>query len=190
MPTFPSDVRILRTATPIIYSDDQFVSQFDGGAIATRSKFLNRRGSVRLEYIVNHDNYLYLTDFFDEVRGATLTFDFTFPYPHTECTTTASTPVSVTTRFRHGYRTGEWVFVSGTEPGVDGARQITRVSATEFTLDGTTGTSASRVARVSRHFPTARFINTIFGPFPSLFGFGAPRDAGGKIPVILDISEV
>lgn len=189
MPTYPI-VQSLISATPLTYFDEQFVSQFDGGVIATRSRYLNRRASIQLSYLVANEGLVTLSDFFDEVRGATLTFDFTYPYPHTGVSTTAATPVVATTPFSHGYRTGEQIDLQGVAPGVDGVYPVTKLSATTFSLDGSSSIVTSSTATVARHFPAARFGTTQFGPFTPQRGFGAPANDSGMIPVVLTINEI
>ena len=174
MATFPS-TPIPNSAEAPAWVDPVIEARFDGGSIATRSKYLRRRAIITLQYVTDMNGYYALSDFSDEVRQRALTFDFTFPQGHTIVEVKDTTPIGIVTKTSHGLRTGQQVQIVNTNPSVDGLRTITRTSSDDFTLDGTTASGiVNNGGRVFLYFPKMRFV------FPQ-GSFPAPGKLRGPI---------
>ena len=179
-----------RSTTPLPFIRPTVRSQFDGGAIATRAKYLNRRVvSLQLGYLGTMDEFQTLSDFWESVAGSALTFEFEYPYPQTIVQGTAGTPYTITTAFQHGYETGEQVSIGNVGGGIDGKHTITRVTPVQFTLDGTSGGIGVTSGLATRYFPRMGFVGDILGPFQPQFGFGAPVDDQGMLIWTLTLEE-
>jgi len=188
MPSFPT-TPVPRLATPFGFSDAAFVSQFDGGARASRARYLKERAQCRLDYLITMEEVHILHDFWYTVRGTVLPFDFTYPYPHTGITADAGTPVVVTTQFTHGYQTGEQVVITNANATLNGTQTLTRVSATTFSVDGTSGGGGASSGEVARHLPVVFFTTDIFPTPGPIMGYGAGFDASALMPFTLSIQE-
>lgn len=153
MPTWPSSPVPQATGLPVS-SRSVALHQLDGGYQTRRAIVSRRRRRIGLQYFrLLTGEYYTLLDFVDrELAGGSLTFDWTFPFPHTIVNVTTATPTRIETGFPHGYQTSDWVTVAGVGAGIDGVRQVTWVSATEIDLDGTSGGGTNGF--VGMHFPT------------------------------------
>lgn len=190
MPTFPT-TPAPQSVSVLPFRRDAFVSQFSGGAIATRAKYRKRRVvDLQLTYLLTNDELMTLLDFWEDVAGPVLTFDFTYPYPHTVINATDAAPIVITTFYGHGLETGEQVTVAGVNATANGTRTITRLSRTTFSLDGTVGGGGGTSGTIARYFPTMRFSQELLGPFVPTPGYGAPADNNAVIPVVLVLEEV
>ena len=188
MPTFPTTPAPLRCTMPA-YTDPAYVSQYQGGAIATRSKYLRRRAMYRVDYLVTTEGLNQLADFWETTRGTVLPFVFVYPYPHINIVATDTTPVVVTTPYAHGYQTGYQVMVTNANATINGIQTVTRVTAVSFSLDGTSGGGGAADGQVARYFPTMRFSSDTF-PLPEpIDGIGAGFGASGLFAINFDIEE-
>lgn len=93
-------------------------------------------------YIIKReDSALVIANFIDAAAGdvaPAARFEFAIPKNNIVSASNA-TPIKITTQELHVFVTGESVTVAGsTDAGANGTFTVTRVSSTEFTLDGTT----------------------------------------------------
>lgn len=188
MPSYPT-IPIPRLVTPFGYSDAAFVSQFDGGARSSRARYLKWRAMLRLDYLATMEDVHILQDFWQDVRGTVLPFDFTYPYPHTGITADSATPVRVDTQVAHGYHSGDQVVITNANATVNGTQTITRLSATAFSVDGTSGGGGASSGEVARFLPAVFFTTDIFPTPGPIMGYGAGFDASALMPVTLSIQE-
>lgn len=189
MATFPTIPRPNSAEVPT-WVDPALEARFDGGAIATRSKYLKRRAIITLLYITDMNGYYTLSDFSDEVRLRALTFDFTFPQSHTIIEVKDTTPIGIVTKAFHGFRTGNQVQIANANPSVDGLRMITRTNADDFTLDGTTASgTVNNGGSVALYFPKMRFVFPQ-GAFPAPAKLRGPTtDNHGLVQFGLTLEE-
>ena len=173
MPTFPALPKPNSVEPPSLF-DPALEVRFDGGAIATRSKYTAARQSFRLFFTTDLDDWYIINDFVHDVRGRGLTFDWTFPDPHTVTDATAATPIAITTTASHGLRTGQTVIVAGVNAEANGQRVVTRTGATTVTLDGTVGVSPASQGSIGLYFPKMRLVLPA-GEWP------APRKLTGPV---------
>ena len=189
MPTYPTSPAP-RSVIVLPYQRQAFVSRFDGGAIATRARYRKRRVvALQLTYLINNDDLVTLQDFWDEVAGTVLSFDFTYPYPHSVTNATTGTPIVLTTSHGHGFQTTEQVFVAGVNATANGVRTVTRLTRTTFELDGTSGVAGGSSGTVARYFPNMRFSSDTIGPFTPNQDYGAPFDDNAVITVVITLEE-
>lgn len=181
-----------RQTNGIPYNDPTYRSQFDGGAISTRARFLRRRMTgMLLTYTINHDELMTLQDFWTQHRGPALPFEFRLPsqWAHTVVTGTAGTPYTITTQGQHGFQTGEQVYIENVDPVANGIQTVTRQTPTTVTLDSTSGGGSATSGTIIRYWPKARFLSEEWGPFVPIMGFGPPRDTEGLHTVVIGIEE-
>ena len=136
--------------------DPVLEAQFDGGTIATRSKYLRQRRLFRLAYGLTLDEYFILWNFRQEVRGRALTFDWTYPQVYIVASATATTPIQIETGAFNGLITGDYVNITNVNAQANGIHRVTRLGPRTVSLDGTTGSVTSSSGQLAWHFPKMR----------------------------------
>lgn len=169
MAVYPESPRP-RQITPLPFNRASITSQFDGGAISTRTKYLRRRVvQLQLAYTVRFNEYSVLLDFFAETAQSVLPFEFYYPVPHAIANVFVGSPAQMSFYYPHGYQTGEQVYIRN-NAALDGTYTITRLNANNVTVDGTSVGTAAAGGHSGRYFPKMRVTGDTFGPFASQRG--------------------
>ncbi len=191
MPTWPI-LPLPYSVSPFGVIDPAHIAQVDQGYSLRRSKYSRSRRLYQIVYLDTADNIQILTDFIERVtRVNALAFDWTFPYAQTITTISTGNPNILTTVNTHGLQTRQQVVVANTATH-NGTFTITRIDATSFALDGTSGGGGESIGDVAFHaqtgvcvFPGDRM------PIPEQqHAFGPLRDAEGLFTFTVPIEVV
>ena len=158
MATFPTSPIPNSTDAPSVF-DPVFESRYDGGAIATRSRFLKARRIFVLSFTTDVNGYYIIEDFMHQVRGRALTFDWTYPQVQSIEEVKDTTPIGLVTRFNHQFSTGDRVVITDCNPAVNGVQTVTRTGPFDLTVDGTTASGTQNDGgKITWYFPKMRFV--------------------------------
>jgi phage-related protein len=193
MPTWPTATTLQPySCSPFGIVDPVLRFESDQGYSVRRSRYSRSRRLYQLVYWNQTDELLLLTDFIErEIRGGALSFAWTYPYPQLVSAITADSPNVVSTTYRHGLQTGDFVDITGAASH-NGRYQIVRVGATQFSLTGTIGGSPEGSgSRVAVHLPyTALILDNDTMPIPDIqHGWNAFRDNVGLARLTLVLRE-
>ena len=141
MPSFPSFTPTETTLTTII--DPTLSMSFDMGYESRRSRYLKPLREYTLIYKgldrVNRNTFyefLYTVS-----RLSTVSFDWTFPFSETIVGATNASPIVITVQNTHNLLTGDTAIIAsvGGNTAANGTWIITRISTTQFSLNGSSG---------------------------------------------------
>lgn len=110
-----------------------------------------------------------IMDFVLEHRLGSLSFEWYHMTAYDTVPASATTPVILT--YQHGLVTGQWVAIGSGPPGLVGFWPVTRLNATQISLNGTTSAGAANVT-VIVYLPNAvaRFEQDTWGTPVKLIG--------------------
>jgi hypothetical protein len=138
------------------FIDPMHVYATDSGVEIRRSKHSRPRRQYTVEWLGKSvADMRFIRDFvLNEARLGTLPFQWLHPTAIDRVNVFNTTPIIL--EYFHGMFTGQWVGVSGSPfPAANGFRSITRVSASQLALTGTTGGAGAGTALAQVYLPNA-----------------------------------
>lgn len=164
----------------------------DAGYLVRRARTSRPRRRYTMEYLgLTTADLRLLRDFVVVIRGGATTFSWTHPTATEQVTIGNTTPVTATFAITHALMTGDWLWVDSAS-GVTvpiGAYQVTRVTSTQVTLNGTTAAGAGTM--MSRMHLANAMLLLAEDTFPEPVKLIGPEAAGtGRFNVTTVIQEV
>ena len=155
MPTFPTTPLPASVSAPALI-DPVLKHRVDAGYEVRRSRYLHGWRRYTLEWLgkTTAEMRTIRTFLEREIRGGALPFAWTHPSPDA-VSADSGTPVVVTqTTGIHGLQTNQHVVIAGINVTINGVRRITRISDTQYSLQGTSG-GGGGTGTAAPHLPVA-----------------------------------
>jgi hypothetical protein len=114
----------------------------DAGYEVRRPRWSRSRRSYQVTYLGNAHELAPIYDFVErEIRVGALSFVWVHPYGASVTSISNATPNLLTMAYAHGWQSGDSITISGTSSH-NNTFTVTRVSATQVSLNGTAGGAA------------------------------------------------
>jgi hypothetical protein len=181
MADLPSVSKVPEVSAPG-FIDPTLVTVFDQGYELSRARYSNSKRKFTLLYHgLKKDDVVTLYNFLrDTARGSSVSFGVAYPLKETVASSTAATPIQITTSGNHGFRNGDTVITVGnSDANANGTFTISSVTATTFTLDGSSsgatgsgGTAQRKFLKMKLDLPDNEFaqIEKLIGPWSNNLG--------------------
>ena len=172
--------------------DPMHVFTTDAGVMFRRARYSRPRRRYQLDYLGKTTAEMRLVrEFLQQQRLGALPFEWYHGTSFDTASYTNTTPVVLT--FQHQYFTGQWVGISNSTPhlSLNGVWKLTRLSGTQFSLNGSTAGGAG-VCTVVPYLPTAVGVfseDTMEAP-TKLLGPESVNSAQGRWSFSVFVEEV
>ena len=178
MPTWPATI-VPYSCSPPGFIDPVLRFSADQGYEMRRSRFSRSRRTYQLVFWETANVMNFILDFIErEIRGGTLSFSWSYPYPMAVFSINAGTPNVLTTVYTHGLQSGDQVVVTGTNSH-NNTYTVTRVNIQALQLQGTSGgSSEGSGGLVAQFFPymVLQLDGDTLAPAELQHSFGPFRD--------------
>jgi hypothetical protein len=182
MASWPNTV-VPSEINPMPHIDPVLSSMYDQGYKFSRSRYSKSKRKFEIIYRgLSRTNLLEMYVFIrDTLRGQANTFDWAFPYSEDVSSSSAATPIVITTTVPHGFRNGDTIITAGiSDASANGTFLISNVTATTFSLDGSSSGASGSGGTATRKFLKMEIngsdealysLNKLLGPWENNEGF-------------------